>query len=99
MFEDHESTDLEGAAYLESMRELGWSDDGDDPSEWDERDLDTDYERAEALGNPETEGFYPEWNGADDTSGADDPAAGELYNPEIHYVDFLPQFDDQDLPF
>lgn len=44
---DHESTDLEGAAYLAA-------EEGDD---------DRAYERADALGEPLTEAFYPAWDG------------------------------------
>jgi hypothetical protein len=45
--------------YLESFSELfpDWDDDGDS-------DPDLDYEAAVALGNPTTEGFYPEWDGS-----------------------------------
>lgn len=95
---DHESTDLEGAAYIESMRELGWSDDGDCPSEWDESD-DRELSAADDLGNDPTEGFYGSWDGPDETPEQYEQrqaANSLLYVP---VPDFLPPYDPDDLPF
>ncbi len=87
---DHISTDLAGAEYL--SREdwdcgLG---------EVDLRDeMDYDYERAIDNQTPLTEAFYPEWTQED----SDDLNSLIVKITCGSRVDFLTEFDSEDIPF
>jgi hypothetical protein len=60
MLEDHETTDLDGAAFWEAHRDTGWEP-TDGEYSWREDDVELNRE-LDAERDP-SEGFYPEWNG------------------------------------